>query len=654
VQNPPPTPQSQPSISFSPEPASSLAVGSSENFSAAVTNDSTNAGVDWSLECPSSVGQGNCGTLAALHTASGAPNTYTAPSSLSSNSIVVQIVALATASNDTINVVSNPITVTTFNSSLPAGTYVLQAQGVDSSLNPYQLAAALTFDGNGNIVAGEQTANYAATGSLSDGNLTGSYFLGNDGRGTITINTNDTNIGGNGVETFTFVYLSSSQALVSQMDLGAAATGASATGTLDLQTAATTPTGGYAFVVSGTDLPKTMPLAFGGVFNINSPNTISGAGSVTDEIVGKKINATGLGLTGTLTSPDQYGAVKLSLNAPFGASNAAIPLQFTGYIIDGTHIKLIETDTATGNPAPFGLTAGVAIGQGAAAGTFTGDASFSGTYVFGITGVDLSNSNLAPSTLTSAGLFTADGNGNFTNGFTDTFLDVNTVQGTGANPQTGAQISAPFVGTYSVDSSGTGRARLTSITFNPVPRHGYQPEFFFYLTGNGNPPLVLASGDTHYPSLGAGIVYPQSSSAPAFTGGYGFSFTQELGGTGENDGTAELNATPTTTPPSLSGVADVNIGFAANQDQPFTGTFSAPTATGPFSGFLAGTNNATVNSAAFTPQIAVDYYFIDPSHGLFIETDLVNSVPPTTPPTSSGQVSLGYYAARTPVCAGCP
>jgi len=46
--------------------------------------------------------------------------------------------------------------------------------------------------------------------------------------------------------------------------------------------------------------------------------------------------------------------------------------------------------------------------------------------------------------------------------------------------------------------------------------------------------------------------------------------------------------------------------------------------------------------------MTVNYYYIDPGHGFWVETDLVN---PTSP---SGQASLGYYAARTPVCDGCP
>jgi len=660
VQNPQPPPQSQLAIAFQPEPAPSVAVGFSENLTAVVTNDPNDYGMNWNVVCQ---GGANCGTICSslstptnciTHTAScPTPPTasctaiYTAPSTISANSMVVEIVAYATANQDK-NVVA-PITISTFNSSLQAGNYVLQVQGVDSSNNPYQFAGVIQLDGQGDVTGGEQEANYASTGALSDTITGGSYFLGNDDRGTITINTNDAKIGQNGVETFAFVYLSASQALISQMDLGSAATGASAAGTMDLQTSTTAPTGGYAFVVKGTNVAKTSPVAFGGVFNIDSPNTISGNGSVTDEILGKKVNATALGLSGTLTTPDQFGAFTLNLMAPFGLANKPIPLQFTGYIVDGAHIKLIETDTAAGHSAPFGLTAGLAIGQGTATGTFTGDSSFSGTYVFGIPGTDLSNSNVVPNTLTAAGLFTADGGGNLNNGFEDTFLDLNTVQGTVTNPQTGAQISAPFTGTYSVDSTGTGRASSTSITFNPEPKDDYDPTFYFYLTGltgAGEPAaLVLEGGDTHYPSVGTGVAYLQSGAA-AFSGDYGMSFTQESSGSSETDGTAQLNANVANTPP-VSGLADASNG--EGQDNGFLGTFTPPTSNAPFSGTLYADPNA-VNQNVFSVPIAVDYYFIDPGHGFFVETDLVNA----TSPEQTGQVSLGYYATRTPVCAGCP
>ena len=77
---------------------------------------------------------------------------------------------------------------------------------------------------------------------------------------------------------------------------------------MNKQSSTIAPTGGYAFEVSGTAVVKGLPVAFGGILNVDSPNTISGSGSVTDEILGKKVNATALGLSGTLTAPDQFGA----------------------------------------------------------------------------------------------------------------------------------------------------------------------------------------------------------------------------------------------------------------------------------------------------------------------------------------------------------
>jgi len=88
---------------------------------------------------------GACGTLSSPSSASGAAVTYTAPASISSNTLTAQIVAYAEA-QQTANSISS-ITITTFNSSLAAGNYVLQAQGADSSLNPYQVAGVIKIDG---------------------------------------------------------------------------------------------------------------------------------------------------------------------------------------------------------------------------------------------------------------------------------------------------------------------------------------------------------------------------------------------------------------------------------------------------------------------------------------------------------------------------
>jgi hypothetical protein len=639
VHNQPPPPVSSVSITFNPAPTGSIQPGSAVDITAVVTNDPSNAGVDWTVTCQNT---GNCGSLSAAHTSSGQATTYTPPSTLSGNTQTVNIVAFATA--DHTQNVDAPITVTGFGNNFN-GTYVLQARGVDAIFSqPYQFAGVIVLDGNGGITSGEQTVNSVdpSLGSLlskSDPITGGSYFIGTDGRGTITINTNDPQIGVSGTETFSFVFLSNSQALIIQADFTA-----SASGTMDLQTSTVAPSGGYAFVVSGTDLSTLLPTAFGGVFNIDSPNTISGHGSISDQNLNGTMTVQ-QPLSGTVSNPDSFGAVTIDLNMGF----ASAPVQFIGYMVDATHMSLVESDNASGTG--FGSTGGMAIGQGPATGTFTTTAAFSGTYVFGIPGVDLTENlfGTTPSTFTSVGVFTADGTGNLKSGFTDTFLLQNCIQAScNQNFVPGAKISAGFSGTYTVSASGTGRGRANILNFSPKPTPGYLPAFVFYLTGNGNPPLLLDVGDTtnnpqtgfpNYPSVGAGIAYPQSTAPLTFSGKYGFGLTQQNGSEADDTGQMTVDAATNT----LSGFTDTSSGFSGD---PLSGSFGAPSANGRFAGSLSGQAFDFLDPN--TSSFAVEFYAIDSGHGFFVETDLKD------PNNPSAVVSFGYYAARTPVCASCP
>jgi hypothetical protein len=571
-----------------------------------VSDDSSNAGVDWSLTCAN----GNCGSLSPLHTDSGNAVTYTPPATLSGNEQIVNITAFATVDH-TKNVLA-PITVTAFGSNLN-GTYVLQTSGVDDSALPYQFAGVITLDGNGGITAGEQTYSNTLM-SVSDPITGGSYFIGPDGRGTLTLNTANQNLGQLGVETFSLVFLSSSQALIAKID-DPNIEGASfetSVGTLDLQTSTAPPAGGYAFVVSGTDIASLSPTAFGGILNIDSPNTISGAGSVADQDLCSPTSFTctlipSAALSGTVSNPDSFGAVQFSLTTDF----ASVPIQFTGYIVDSLHIRLVENDNGSGTG--FGSTAGIAVGQGAATGTFTGNASFSGDYVFGILGQDLSG---LPASLASAGVFTADGNGHLKSGVNDEFLG-----------GLFSQISDQFSGTYSVDPTGTGRVD----SFINFRRNGPGPEFIFYLTGNGNPPLIL-DADVNFGSLGAGVAYPAADPI-SFSGKYGVSFTQSTFGS-ENDATGQITVDGTAQ--TLSGIVDTNFFFTPDLGTPLTGSFASTSVPRRFTG--------TLSNELFPSDISVAYYIIDAAHGFFVETDSQDL----------GLLSFGYFGARTPVCPDCP
>lgn len=663
VQNPPPPPPQNVTIAFQPEPGASLSVGSSESVTAVVTNDPDSEGVSWELTCqldPKNQ-HGLCGTLSSPHTASGSPVTYTAPATITTNSTVVEIVALSTYSQSQ-NVVA-PVTIGSFNGSLQAGNYVLQLQGVDGFSVPYQFAGVITVDGQGGVTGGEQTLNSSGISDHATILNTSSYFLGGDGRGTITLNWSDSS-SNTGTEIFSFVFLSNSQnpeALVSQIGLDT--TGFSATGTMDLQqTTIAAPSGSYVFAMTGTDVVDSQALAFGGVLDIASGQTaISG---VTDEFIGEKQKISdGSFDAGSQVSsgPDAFGQVTLKLIGYLdGIHSKAVTASLTGYIVDSGRIELIESDN-TATTSGFASTGGVAIAQAQGTyGTF-GNGSLSGSYTFGITGVDLYQSNLVPATLTSAGLFTADGqaDGALTSGFTDTFLQLNCVQQSckAGEMIPGAQISSAFTGSYAVDSlsascgadsgtvvSGTGRACLTPANFSPAPNPGYSPQLFLYLTGlsgSSQPAaLVLGLGATgtspnlHYPWIGSGLAYAQTAAIPAFSGLYGASFTQENGS--ETDGTAQMTVNPGNTPP-LSGTADASFQLGNG----FFGTFGTATSDN-LPGTLYANPEAPIASV-FTNQIAVDYYAIDSNQGFFVETDLI------TGPYQTGQVTLGYYATQCQV-----
>ncbi len=586
------------SVAFQPPPVKSILVNATAQLTAVVHNDSSNLGVDWSLTCQ---GNNNCGSLSPLHTVSGKATTYTPPASLSANSQTANITAFATADH-TRNIVT-PVTVTAFGSSLK-GKYVLATQGVDITGLAYQFAGVIVLDGNGGVTSGEQTYTNTLLSTL-DPIIGGSYFLGPDGRGKLSLKTKNQNLGQQGLETFSLVFLSSSQALIAKIDdpnIQSTASESSA-GTMDLQTSATAPTQGYAFVVSGTDTTNAnlQPTAVGGVLNIDSPGTISGVGSVADQdLAGTVTNSAAI--SGTVSNPDSFGAVKFNLTAGFSST----PLQFTGYIVDATHIKLIETDVNTKN-ATGASTAGVAVGQGAATGTFTSDSALSGLFVFGIFGEDPSG---YPSSLALAGVFIADGKGYLQQGFNDEY-------------GTFVQFSDRFHGKYTVDSTGTGRVD----SFITYANNGPGPEFLFYLTGNGSPPLVL-DADVNFGCLGGGMAYPPASQV-SFSGDYGMSFTQSNFGA-ENDATSEITVNGTAQ--TLAGIVDTNDVFSPAWDTPLTGTLQ-PNGLHHFPGILS--------NQIFPSDLTMAYYMIDSGHGFFVETDLM-------------QVSFGYIAARAPVCKGCP
>lgn len=606
LQNPPAPSSTAISIALQSVPTAPLIPNSTVNIKAAVTNDPTNAGVDWALLCPN---PGTCGALAPLHTPSGSAATYTAPASVTGTGQSFTIEAFATA--DHTKNVSGTISVLGFVGNIK-GNYVFATQGVDANGGPFRLGGVVALDGTGKVTGGEQThADFVQT--YSDVITGGSYTLGPDGRGTLTLNTNDTNIGQAGIENFAFVYLSNTSLFLITLDNpNLQPSNETSSGSMDLQTTTAAPTGGYAFVVNGTDTFLD-PVAIGGVMNIASANTISKAGSVIDQDSAGTLTKKS-SLSGTAGAPDSWGSLEFTLTAKAISST---PLVFTGYILDSNHIQLVESDNTSGTG--YGATGGIAVSQGSATGTFT-NSSFAGNFVFGLLGEDLTGTSTS---LASVGTLTADGNGKLTTGLMDEYL-----------AGFGVDISDSFTGTYSMDSTETGRG-TGKITFAV---NGPGPELIFYLTGNGNPPLVLDE-DNEIGSVGVGIAYPQAASPIPFNGRYGLYFTQNAFSE-ENDASAEITVTGSAQ--TLSGIVDTNFLLSSQPDTPLSGTFT----TIPSDGRVPGTlTNTFFQAGGNTPNtIEVAYYLIDSGHGFIVETDS----------ETTGLLLFSYYAPRTPLCQICP
>ena len=375
-------------------------------------------------------------------------------------------------------------------------------------------------DGNGNITGGEQTYDNAALVN-GDSIAGGTYSIASNGIGTITINTADTSIGVNGVETFSVVMLSSSKAMITQFDASA-----TSSGILEAQTSTTAPTGGYAFCVLGADLANAYPLSFGGVFNIdNNPSagTISGAGSVADtnDSGNLSLQQTVAGFVASpdlmTSSPDAFGKVAIVLTV----GSAAV--EFDGYIVDGNHIQLVEDDG-------YGVTGGTAFAQGNSTGTFTANSNFAGNFVYGFSGYNILGNGA------DAGAITADGAGNLINGQIDESLG-------------GTVITDTLTGTYAVDNTGTGRV-VVNTNFGS---NGTGPSMIFYLTGTGNP---IAMQEMDIFALGGGTAFTQGSSAPSFSGAYGLGFDSVDTSFFETDGVAQITANNSAG--TFSGTANVN------------------------------------------------------------------------------------------------
>jgi hypothetical protein len=433
--------------------------GSQQQFTATVSNTS-DTNVTWQVN---SITGGN----AAVGTISSS-GLYTAPDVIP-NPASVTITAFIT---DTPSISGNAIatiTAVTFNNSSLKGNYVFSFSGVDTSGNAFYAIGAITADGNGNITGGEEDLNDVTSGYFTATSTTGTYSIGSDGRGTLSIN--------NSIGSFQFAIAMKAlnNAVLNEVDNNVVA----ATGNLEAQSAGIpAPSGNYAFGFNGSGL-GCGSFASAGIFALNGGTL----GGVQDLNCGGSIIQSQT-LTGSYnTSIDGLGRGTGSFT---GSSSGSSDMIY--YVISGNRFRFLCPDTAT-----FFLGSADLQTQS----SFTGS-NFSGQYVIN-TSANTSGAGVSYTLIS----INANG-GNVSTGY----YDVN---------NTGTVGQASLTGSYSVASNG-----YVNGTWN-VNNAGLP--FAMYLIS----PTQGYYVDERTSAIGGGNVYAQDASLTTNAGWAGSYATKQFG-----------------------------------------------------------------------------------------------------------------------------
>jgi hypothetical protein len=373
--------------------------------------------------------------------------------------------------------------------------------GLESVNGPgfYALAGAVTLDGNGNVLGGEQDYNdgdgLTSPEPSPDTILPGTGALSVDpttGQGTLALSTNNASLGANGVETFAVQFVNTTHALIVQFDGSA-----TSSGSLDLQTLSSALNdGNYAFTLSGTD-SALESIVFGGVLSISNSGTALAGTFDVDDAGAASTPTLGIALSGTITPPDAFGRGTIS--------GAALGITLNYYVVGPEAIRIIDVDSGDSG-------VGSIFGQGS--GTF--DNTSLGNSVFAVA------SNPSGNLYAAAGMFTTNAaGGTFTGTADDDEYDNDTIVP-----------AAAISGNYAVTANGYGNLTITPADLGDVSVLGvYMTDPLLNLndpnnTTSGLGGALIADMDSANASgglNGTGVLIPQTdTSAASFAGNYAF------------------------------------------------------------------------------------------------------------------------------------
>lgn len=389
-------------------PSTTVALNGTQQFTAQVSPPTS---VTWTV-----TGTGCNGTTCGTVDANGL---YSAPSSLP-NPASVKVTATSTADAAGTDFATVTL-VTSFNSRLN-GTYAFRFSGFDGS-GAVSSAGNFQANGNGTIVSGIQDVN-RASGVQQSLPFTGTYSVGSDNRGTMTL------ITVLGTTIYSFAISASGEIIFIEFD----SSGTRGAGIIDK---ATTPfsaaqvSGRYVMNLLGSDSANKR-IGLAGVFNASAGNLISGAADLNDNGVASSSSS----VSGTYTVGSN-GRGTMNFVAP-GAGTGTFNFSF--YIVNKDKLYFVSTDTGASSDRLGGLV----LSQDSTIAFFS-NASLTGHTVFSLTGEESSLSNVA-----AVGILDPDGAGSIAS---SSMFDENKV---------GLIISQQTLsGTYAMESNGHGTISLS-------------------------------------------------------------------------------------------------------------------------------------------------------------------------------------------------
>jgi hypothetical protein len=534
-------------VTISTAPPATLAPNATAQIVATVTG--TAEGVNWSC-----TPAGSCGSFAPASTASGVATTYTAPAT--TGPVVITATSAKKAS------VTASVNVTIQANDGIAGNFAFYVSGLDFGLDTYSLAGAVNIAADGTLTGEQDWNNGFDEASPAGGDMitSGNLMIDANGSGTLTLVTNNPNVGNAGTETFTVIFVNNNHALIIESD-GNGTQGQSATssGSLDRQTLPSTLGSNFAFALTGVG-SEGFIVTTGGVFTLTGGTAIAGTVDVNDATATTNPSL-GNAFTGTLVPADTFGRGTITTD------NAELGNTLSYYVIGPEAIRLVVTAPGVDfNTTTAPTAVGSAFGQGS--GTFS-NASI-GNSVF----IDQSNAGgnlfaavgqIVPNGITP-GAFTGVADDNESVGFSGMFADAATIGGS-----------------YTIMPNGYGSLTITPGDLVSVSLLG------IYMVDpaiNVNDPNGSSAGGTSSAMVvdldatlaGAGVLVPQTATT-GFTGNYALGLQDLI---------------PTT---GFSGEVDFVGNAVAGTDLVGSGTLSDPRQ-------LFGLD--TVDTASFSAPITPD------------------------------------------------